>query len=510
MRTKEPQIISEELIQRGIEDTDLLEASKYDGVGITVDLIPRIKSLKLSFLRILELSHLRNLSSLRYLRLDNNLIERIDNISHLTSLEWLDLSFNFISRIENLGGLNNLKDISLYANSISELSGLEVCPSLSIISVGRNRLRDLKDIEFLRRFKNLKCLTMEGNPVCSNSNYLLHIFAYVPHLNYLDFQLFDKKRATTMVETYRSDEISDIKEREAEEAKSLRRQMVASETLKQLRTSFLDATAGFSDELFGNAAYPVTVLSQFSVMREDAIEKLGEALELLTTTIKPRNLERLRLLEEFDDAVTHAEKDNLEESLAIAHSAQPDSGIALMKLANSLKESLLGGLDSLEGRVTDSIKFVADRGSDFFRTSEEVLRSFSSAMLLCATQDLESFAQGTHPLSSTAIPNTAIDTEDLKADAASASDKDNGEKQQGRTAEEEAAIALSNREDMLNAVTTFVERQSILLQNREDAFIAQLSSWKKQYFLETRERISKAYQARVLAIPKAVNADNFN
>lgn len=50
---------------------------------------PRVEALRLSYKNIAEISNLNNFDSLKTLRLDNNIIERIEGLDHLTQLTWL-------------------------------------------------------------------------------------------------------------------------------------------------------------------------------------------------------------------------------------------------------------------------------------------------------------------------------------------------------------------------------------------------------------------------------------
>ena len=58
--------------------------------------------LALSFPKILQISKLENLINVHILRLDNNMIMKIENLGKLKNTKWLDLSFNYISEIEGL------------------------------------------------------------------------------------------------------------------------------------------------------------------------------------------------------------------------------------------------------------------------------------------------------------------------------------------------------------------------------------------------------------------------
>ncbi|EER11375.1 leucine-rich repeat protein, putative [Perkinsus marinus ATCC 50983] len=157
------------------------------------------------------------LGTVEVLYLDNNYIDKISNLECLPNLMWLDLSFNQITKIEGLEKLPKLQDLSLFNNLITEISGLDGCPELTVLSLGRNRIRDLRHVEYLRRFKKLRCLCLAGNPICDSISYRQHIYAYLGQpgrLKYLDYMLIDHTEAQTAAETYHVDDLAELKERE--------------------------------------------------------------------------------------------------------------------------------------------------------------------------------------------------------------------------------------------------------------------------------------------------------
>jgi len=148
-----------------------------------------IGELSLSFRDIYKIDHLRGFESLVRLRLDNNLIESIENLGHLVNLEWLDLSFNNISRIEGLEELHKLTDLCLVNNFITQIENLDGCPSLQVLSLGNNCIESIEDnILYLRRFANLQALNLKGNPVYDEHDFKVSIFAYCANLKFLDYE----------------------------------------------------------------------------------------------------------------------------------------------------------------------------------------------------------------------------------------------------------------------------------------------------------------------------------
>jgi Leucine-rich repeat (LRR) protein len=233
----EPQVIDEHLLREGVEEPLRPDGELTDPIDF-----PKVTSLRLSFLNIIEISNLNNFDSLTTLRLDNNIIDKMEHLGHLKTLTWLDLSFNNIKEIEGLEDLTNLTDLSLYHNQIEEIKGLDGCMKLNILSLGFNNIRDLKQIDYLRKFQNLRCVCLEGNKICTNDSYQLHVLAYLTNLRYLDYMLIEKKAAAQAMESYQLDELTELKEREAVQSAQTRAEQEKKAILEKLKAAFQDCT----------------------------------------------------------------------------------------------------------------------------------------------------------------------------------------------------------------------------------------------------------------------------
>jgi len=84
-----------------------------------------------------DLSPLRGLSNLKYLRMNACKIIDISSLTDLTSLKELDLSVNDFSDLSPLSGLNNLKNLNLSANQGGALSPiiLDLTPLSGLINL---------------------------------------------------------------------------------------------------------------------------------------------------------------------------------------------------------------------------------------------------------------------------------------------------------------------------------------------------------------------------------------
>mmetsp|Transcript_9653 Transcript_9653/g.15802 ORF Transcript_9653/g.15802 Transcript_9653/m.15802 type:complete len:558 (+) Transcript_9653:161-1834(+) len=217
----EPTVIDEELIRQCIHipDEDGLVQKKdppgtKDSKKANIE-YHEVKVLLFSFKNILKIDNLAGLDSLTKLQLDNNIIERTENLSGLRNLTWLDLSFNNIEKIEGLEALVNLTDLSLFNNRITTVENLDTLLNLTVLSIGNNNIKQYDTtIQYLRKFQNLRCLNLAGNPMCKDQDYKNYVLAFLKFLTYLDYRLVDDAAITAAREQYQT-ELQELEEKES-------------------------------------------------------------------------------------------------------------------------------------------------------------------------------------------------------------------------------------------------------------------------------------------------------
>ncbi|XP_018414092.1 PREDICTED: dynein regulatory complex subunit 3 [Nanorana parkeri] len=187
----EPNVIDDEMLRRAVEEQGPSEEAGRIAKAEGID-FKDVASLRLDFRHILKIDNLWQFHNLTKLQLDNNLIEKIGGLDTLVNLVWLDLSFNHIEVIEGLGALTKLEDLCLCNNGISVLENMDALNNLQILSMGNNNLASLDNLVYLRRFQDLRSLSLAGNPMCEDENYKLFVGAHLPNLVYLDFRLLDE------------------------------------------------------------------------------------------------------------------------------------------------------------------------------------------------------------------------------------------------------------------------------------------------------------------------------
>jgi Leucine-rich repeat (LRR) protein len=481
----EPQLITQTLIQ------GTLDAKEID--------FPELLLLQLSYKNLLEISGLQVLKNLRILKLDNNLIKRIENLSHLDNLESLDLSFNQIERIEGLSSLTRLKDLSLYQNKVFELSGLDALQNLRILSVGNNQIKGLKQIERLRQLSHLRSVSFKGNPIVESAAFYQHVYAYLPQLTHLDYQLINKKGATEIIEAYHSDEIADIREKEYAKAKQEALRKDAEMQNESLRASFLDATADLSLELFSTELFQLTMLSGYQIVKDEAKDKIVEASRDLQTQVAQQNAERIKLVAELQTFIASYDKKQQELLISMVKSQSPTPD--LMRVATESFDAVCARIEAVESEVVDIIKYISEKGTEYFKVLEEIQRATAQKLHEIASEELDLFASGRHLLSGNGIPQdqdqeAEVDIEDVKNRS-----QDDPEVH----FDSRKAAALANKDEVISGLGSFNDNQAGILQQRDDQMQAQLNKWASEYFRQLRKEALMKYESRVIEISSLFN-----
>eukprot|EP00794_Sanderia_malayensis_P009065 gene9065-10033_t len=229
--TVEPSVIDEQMLLQCVEEQgpkgEAGKIAKKEGIDFA-----DVLYLRLDFKNVLKIDNLSQFKNLVKLQLDNNIIEKIEGLSMLVHLEWLDLSFNNIEYVEGLDKLTKLRDLTLYNNRISELENMDSLTELHVFSAGNNRLDQLESISYLRRFKHLNSLNLDGNPFCQDANYKPYVISHLPSIVYLDYRLVDEqsreaaiKQYSLAIEELTHDEIVAQKRKEELEKKEQERQL---------------------------------------------------------------------------------------------------------------------------------------------------------------------------------------------------------------------------------------------------------------------------------------------
>ncbi|XP_011304217.1 leucine-rich repeat-containing protein 48-like [Fopius arisanus] len=171
---------------------------REDGVKLE-----EVKELRIEFLNIISLEHLWPMKSIRKLTLSHNCIERIEKLEDLVELRELDLSFNRISLMEGLSHLINLEILILSGNDIQNIEGIDGLDNLKILSLANNKINSWDHVMYLRKFKELRSLNIQGNPCMYQKGFIDYIIAFVPQLVYFSYRMITGEQRNKSREIHR-------------------------------------------------------------------------------------------------------------------------------------------------------------------------------------------------------------------------------------------------------------------------------------------------------------------
>ncbi|MCL2089412.1 MAG: leucine-rich repeat domain-containing protein [Oscillospiraceae bacterium] len=129
-----------------------------------VENLSGIRELRLDDNMITDLTPLAGLSELRWLHLSDNQISNIDSVAGLSELRWLLLGYNTVSDLTPIAGLLNLNQLWMGNNQISDITPVAGLTDLEYLSLGNNRVADISAVSGLSK---LKYLWLDENNISS-------------------------------------------------------------------------------------------------------------------------------------------------------------------------------------------------------------------------------------------------------------------------------------------------------------------------------------------------------
>jgi len=143
-----------------------LDETKSKNNGYTLNQNNQVTGLYLGECKIKNLnhiiSHLKDLTKITTLNLDNNQIKDISPLRDLANLSNLFLHQNQISDISPLKDLKNLTSLGLYNNGIKDIYALKNLKNLKILGLYNNQI---SDISILKDLKKLSKVDLSDNSI---------------------------------------------------------------------------------------------------------------------------------------------------------------------------------------------------------------------------------------------------------------------------------------------------------------------------------------------------------
>ena len=137
---------------------------RYSASSIS-DLTPLKDLKKLEFLRlshnnIEDVTPLKDLTNLKHLYISHNRIADVSSLGKLTNLVDFDISINYIADVSIAKNYNKLTLFNAIRNKITDISALKDITGLLILNVKQN---DVKDIDSIKDLVKLETLNLEDN-----------------------------------------------------------------------------------------------------------------------------------------------------------------------------------------------------------------------------------------------------------------------------------------------------------------------------------------------------------
>ena len=137
---------------------------RYSASSIS-DLTPLKDLKKLEFLRlshnnIEDVTPLKDLTNLKHLYISHNRIADVSSLGKLTNLVDFDISINYIADVSVAKNYNKMTMFNAIRNKITDISALKDITGLLILNVKQN---DVKDIDSIKDLVKLETLNLEDN-----------------------------------------------------------------------------------------------------------------------------------------------------------------------------------------------------------------------------------------------------------------------------------------------------------------------------------------------------------
>ncbi|XP_030067016.1 dynein regulatory complex subunit 3 [Microcaecilia unicolor] len=494
----EPCVIDDDMLQKAVEEQgpkdEAGRIAKAEGIDFK-----DVLCLRLDFRNILKIDNLWQFMNLTKLQLDNNIIEKIEGLDPLVNLVWLDLSFNNIETIEGLDSLVKLEDLSLYNNRISQIENMAAVKNLQVLSLGNNNIPSLDCLVYLRSFKELRTLSLAGNPISDHEDYKMFVAAHLPDLVYLDFRLLDENTKEIAAEKYQ-DSIDDLKrnekaiqiklEEELKKKKELDAHKVA--FVEYMNSSFLFESMFAEDAEGGRLAFMPGVAEMMEAYksnctdicqsifeyginhyekREAEIAIFNECLQEAIDENQQLGVQKIREIEEKTNEL-FSEVQNISDSEILASKIeQYNSDVAQLKetlltLEIQLVDQLEDIIKEFERNISDMVGTFIEIVQGYMVQIRELENNYNEKLLEIAIHTLEKIGKG-------------IFDEDIPDDV---------------------RMLFVDKDTIVNAVGASHDLHLLKIDNREDEMFTKINSWASNLIQKVQRNEAARNRKRVTEI----------
>ncbi|XP_047689870.1 dynein regulatory complex subunit 3 [Prionailurus viverrinus] len=496
----EPRVMDEDMLKLAVGEQgprdEAGQLARQEGI-----LFKDVLSLRLDFQNILRIDSLWQFENLRKLQLDNNIIEKIEGLERLVHLVWLDLSFNNIEAIEGLDTLVNLEDLSLSNNRISKIDSLDALVKLQVLSLGNNEISHMMNIIYLRRFKDLRTLSLSGNPIAEEEDYKMFICAYLPDLVYLDFRRIDD-HMKELAEIKHQYGIDELKQRENVIQAQLDDERAQREELEEHKAAFVEHLNGsflfdsmYAEDVEGNKLAHLPGVSELLQAYKDKFVII--CLNIFEYGLKQQEKRRVEL-DTFNECVQEAIQENREQG---------------KRRIAKFEETHLMSLNAIrdESEVTNLEMKVAEH-------SKDITELFDMLMTL-EMQLVEQLEETINTFERNIMDLVALFIENVQSLMAQCRDLENHHHEKlleisintlekilkGELDEDlpyDVRALFVDKDTIVNAVGTSHDLHLLKIDNREDELVTRTNSWcshlvdaiHKDEIMRNRRRVKEIHQ----------------
>ncbi|KAE8578800.1 hypothetical protein XENTR_v10023778 [Xenopus tropicalis] len=496
--TMEPNVIDDDMLRNAVEEQGPKEEAgriaKLEGIDFK-----HVSSLRLDFKNILKIDNLWQFNSLTKLQLDNNIIEKISGLDTLVHLVWLDLSFNNIEVIEGLKALTKLEDLSLYNNRISVVENMDTLSNLQVLSLGNNNLTSLENLIYLRKFKQLRTLSLAGNPLSEDDQYKLFIAAHLPNLAYLDFRLLNEniREMATMKYQYSIDDIThnenqEKRKQEEEEQKQRELDLHKAAYVENLNGPFLFESM-YADDADGTKLSGLPGVAELmDSYRSKCIEICQNIFEYGMKQHEKREAEAF----EFNECMQEAIRENQEQGAKKIQELTEKNSEILNELSQSSNQDfldlkisqyiddinkLLDSLMTLELQLVDQTEEII---KEYERNVSDMVSAFLETVqgLMAQVRDLENH----HHEKLLEISINLLEKV-LK-----------GEMDDEIT--DDIRMIFVDKDTVINAVSASHDIHLLKIDNREDELVTKMNTWANNLIQKVQKDEIQRNRNRILEI----------
>lgn len=253
------------------------------------NLLENLRVLLLGKNRIRKIEGLKQLLKLEVLDLHGNQIQQITGLENLSSLKVLNLAGNNIKTIgcNDFQGLISLKELNLRRNKLKRLLGFDEIPQLQKLYLSNNDIHKIEDMSSLAKALQIKELTIDGNPVTLNTDYISFLVSYLPNLQLLStMQISEQIRRTAMAWRFSKEQSnSAFLDLSTQVCMSVRREEVISNA--KINWEFLRSRTKISLDNSNKVASDNTGNNINILLRTQSSNKLN--------VINPKNLDKVKI-----------------------------------------------------------------------------------------------------------------------------------------------------------------------------------------------------------------------